>query len=451
MPFPTPGATEERDAFISRCMRAEAEGIPDNDQRAAACYDAWRKKHPSSNTARRLGTFRVAQDENISIRAASRHGRDYKVIPVVALVEGVFQAGNAAGPGLFLASEFAKRGGAEWNGRPVTFDHPRSSNEYVSAGASADIYDANVIGQVFGARVEDGKLKADLWVDPELVAANDRAVQGMQVLEGGGQLDVSHAAWYDAVPVHGHAFGRPYDEVLRNVQPDHIAILPEGVPGACTWEDGCGTPRVAVGIAATEPCCESCASGGTCEGDDRNVFIHITAPEGYVTSSTSSGPAVQEIPAADPAPVTVGNKESEMSDKTTAPAAPVTETKEVRVEVMPEPQSLAYDKAMALMEPVAAAAVSEALALAAVERTKLIEKITAADGSQWTEDELKSMSVGQLSKMAGLIKEPAPAPAPTAAQAPEMPPSYLGAIPAPVQASSTEDRATSPLPPRVWQ
>jgi hypothetical protein len=36
---------------------------------------------------------------------------------------------------------------------------------------------------------------------------------------------------------------KEYDGVWRNIVPDHLAILPEGITGACSVEDGCGAPR----------------------------------------------------------------------------------------------------------------------------------------------------------------------------------------------------------------
>lgn len=45
MPILKPGEDEKQKEFISRCMANEAmlEEFPDKDQRAAVCYDSWRK------------------------------------------------------------------------------------------------------------------------------------------------------------------------------------------------------------------------------------------------------------------------------------------------------------------------------------------------------------------------------------------------------------------------
>lgn len=43
MPIPSPKGTEERDAFISRCMGNSIMQEYEQEQRAAICYSAWRK------------------------------------------------------------------------------------------------------------------------------------------------------------------------------------------------------------------------------------------------------------------------------------------------------------------------------------------------------------------------------------------------------------------------
>src|SRR5262245_44347605 len=44
MPIPTPHAGESQDDFVSRCSSALADEYPDEKQRAAICYGAWRDR-----------------------------------------------------------------------------------------------------------------------------------------------------------------------------------------------------------------------------------------------------------------------------------------------------------------------------------------------------------------------------------------------------------------------
>ena len=98
------------------------------------------------------------------IRAAKMQERDYVVVPVVALVEGVLFGQNSESPELALAAVF----GAQlegWNGRPVVMDHPQlDDGTFVSANAP-EIQDLWGFGHMFNARLEDKKLKVDAWLD----------------------------------------------------------------------------------------------------------------------------------------------------------------------------------------------------------------------------------------------------------------------------------------------
>ena len=78
------------------------------------------KHHEQSHMRDFLG---IRAHTDGSFRTEKFAGRDYMVVPVVALVEGVIQGVNAANPELALASEFGKFP-AGWNGRPVVMDHP---------------------------------------------------------------------------------------------------------------------------------------------------------------------------------------------------------------------------------------------------------------------------------------------------------------------------------------
>lgn len=44
MPIPKPNANESQDDFIGRCMSAMKDEFPDQKQRTAVCFDAWKKK-----------------------------------------------------------------------------------------------------------------------------------------------------------------------------------------------------------------------------------------------------------------------------------------------------------------------------------------------------------------------------------------------------------------------
>ena len=158
-------------------------------------------------------------------------GQDYLVVPVVMIVEGVL---NGA---MVPQSEFGRHV-QSWNGRPVPVLHPEENGAAISANRP-DIIERNTIGQIFNARSEGGKLKAEAWVN---VAKAQRLGYGDLVvqLEAGDVIEVSTGYFADDENKSGEFNGVPYHVIHRNLRPDHLALLP-GQIGACSAKDGCGT------------------------------------------------------------------------------------------------------------------------------------------------------------------------------------------------------------------
>lgn len=77
-------------------------------------------------------------------------------------------------------------------------------------------------------------------------------------------LEVSTGYWHDGRQQAGSFDGEPYREVQRSLLSDHLAILPNE-RGACSVNDGCGTPRVnRLTVACASGCniaVETCAGG----------------------------------------------------------------------------------------------------------------------------------------------------------------------------------------------
>lgn len=68
MPIPTPGKTESRETFVSRCMTALKDDYQDQDQRLAVCFSAWRRAKKEGGTiggsaVRQNITFPKKKDE----------------------------------------------------------------------------------------------------------------------------------------------------------------------------------------------------------------------------------------------------------------------------------------------------------------------------------------------------------------------------------------------------
>lgn len=166
-------------------------------------------------------------------------GETWLVAPAVMLQEGVVEGSLAEGPEFIPAEElFAPA----WNGRPVSYYHPTDADGYTANSPAT--WERIVLGHVFNAAVEDGKLKGELWIrlaKAERLGEDVRSA--VAALEAGEPVDVSTGYWAVQYEEPGEFGGRAYEYVTRFILPDHLAILP-GSTGACSWADGCGAPRV---------------------------------------------------------------------------------------------------------------------------------------------------------------------------------------------------------------
>jgi hypothetical protein len=251
MPLPKPNEGESQDDFISRCMGNETmkADFPEQEQRSAVCFQQWRAA--KGNSERELFEFKANLGE---VRTEQYMGKDHLVVPVVALVEGVLHASNAEQPELALASEFVPTT-PSWNGRPVVVNHPKKNGQLVSAN-SPDIWENEVIGFVFNAEAENEKLKMEAWIDTARAKEmGGVAKETVEALEAGDMLEVSTGLFAATEPRQGQMDGKKFNGVWRDILPDHLAILEKGAKGACSIEDGCGTPRMNS---------ENCQCGGDC-------------------------------------------------------------------------------------------------------------------------------------------------------------------------------------------
>lgn len=172
-------------------------------------------------------------------------GRDYLKVPVIAFVEGVATPGNVGEPELGLMSEFQKSLN-QWNGRPVTLNHPMKTTNDGMVGVSAnnpDIYDNYSFGLLFGAMIDEDKLKINAYIDIERAKQLSGDAEAMITkLESGEVNEVSTG--FDAATEckKGTFKDNNFTGIWRSIVPDHLAFLVD-VPGACSIEDGCGAGR----------------------------------------------------------------------------------------------------------------------------------------------------------------------------------------------------------------
>lgn len=167
-------------------------------------------------------------------------GRDHLVVPVVLLKEGVIQCMTCPTPELVTAKEFAKFE-EMWNGRPITIGHPIRGGVPVSANTTS-VLETEAIGTIFDVRLDGDKLKGNAWLDLERVEALGSDV--IDRINDGQQIEVSTGYFADVAATSGKFNGEAFGAIQSDIKPDHLAILPAGDFGACSWKEGCGLPRL---------------------------------------------------------------------------------------------------------------------------------------------------------------------------------------------------------------
>lgn len=161
-------------------------------------------------------------------------GKTYYVVPVVMMVEGVHN--GSRGPILHTAEELGKIE-LSWNGIPVTIGHPfTDEGNYVSANSPETLTKWSV-GRVFNAKMDNEKLKADVWLEEERLKIV--SPETLQMIRNGQIVEVSIGVFSEDDYIDGKWNDEEYIAVARNYRPDHLALLP-GEVGACSINDGCG-------------------------------------------------------------------------------------------------------------------------------------------------------------------------------------------------------------------
>lgn len=163
------------------------------------------------------------------VRHAKLHNRDYRVVPTVMIVEGVHN--GSKGP-LYYPADEIRKSASLWDAKPVVIYHPPE-------GTACDetVLNERGVGQLMHTRWSDGKLKTESWVEEARVRAIDGRVHN--AIEAETSLEGSTGLLVDIDPVEGEWNGERYVGIVRNLRPDHYAILPDQT-GACSRAEGAG-------------------------------------------------------------------------------------------------------------------------------------------------------------------------------------------------------------------
>jgi hypothetical protein len=214
------------------------------------------------------------------VRREELNGITYRVLPVVAIKEGVLNQEFVSAAEIAACLD-------QWNGRPVTVAHPQVGDTYVTAN-DPSIASAYVVGQVYYNSFAENKQRGEIWVDEARAQHSDAGRELLTRIDAGLPIEVSTAYFRDIDPTPGSWNGVAYNGRAYNLRPDHLAILLHE-RGACSWEDGCGCPRVNVEEGESE------------EKMQVNILSKARKPDySGTTSAPWEGPAISDYIAAIP-------------------------------------------------------------------------------------------------------------------------------------------------------
>ena len=202
------------------------------------------KEKKQENIKEGMFSLKALADTN-AIRRETLNEKSHLVIPVIALVEGVFQAGNIPFPELMTANAMMETL-ESWNGRAIVVDHPSKEGFLISAN-SPEVHDQEVIGNIFNAagKKRGTKLFLEAWIDEEKVKRlGGKFAKAIKRLEAGEEVEVSTGFMARSFFLEGSFEGKPFERVISHIEPDHLALLSEGSKGAFSWETGAGAPRL---------------------------------------------------------------------------------------------------------------------------------------------------------------------------------------------------------------
>jgi len=173
------------------------------------------------------------------VGARKRHetldGKNYLVVPTVMLTEGVHEGSQGA---YYYGREELAKDPVVWNMKPVVVQHPIMNGEGVSACDPA-IIEQQSVGMLFNTGF-DGRLKTEAWINEDKLRRIHNNT--LDKINDGKMVEISTGLYHDPEPAQGEWNGEKYIGIVRNIRPDHLAILPD-TKGACSIADGAGLLR----------------------------------------------------------------------------------------------------------------------------------------------------------------------------------------------------------------
>lgn len=171
-------------------------------------------------------------------RIAKRNGKDHIVLPVVALVEGVIHPVNAKTKEFVPAEAFSVNA-SEWDGNPVFAGHPMKEGKPIDGHTVLE----TCIGDIRETKIDKKRLLMEAWIDPKkCTTEHDKRV--LERAKANKTIEVSIGAYVGLETLEGEYDGKKYAAKWKKVRPNHLALLAEGLRGACSVDMGCGALRI---------------------------------------------------------------------------------------------------------------------------------------------------------------------------------------------------------------
>lgn len=133
------------------------------------------------------------------------------------------------------------------DGKPAPYNHPMIDGKYVSASMTRAANQFSVGAWIENPSHDGSKALVDLKINK---VKAERSEKGQELIgriealknsaEGAEPIHVSTGLLLNREAAEGASKGKKYTWIARNMEWDHLAILPPGVPGAGTPEDGVG-------------------------------------------------------------------------------------------------------------------------------------------------------------------------------------------------------------------
>ena len=363
------------------------------------------------------------------------------VVPSVLLLEGV-HAGSL-GP-LYYPPDEIERSTPAWNYKPVVVNHPMVNGVNVSA-CRPDILNTRRVGLLLNSRYEDGKLKADVWI--EKLRAENISPTVVRVIRNGWMMELSTGLFLDVERTPGRWRDEDYIGIARNYRPDHLALLPDDV-GAVSIADGAGFMRNQATWNAALARAQATLGGEldpvdvtddglVVRGGDRMWLVPwdekisptaVQPGRRYVVFGGNSGAAgsrtelpaggnmlmsddkskVPALDAASPPTAPPVDHTTPPAEKSAAAPAGNATTQTAAANTSADSGAALPNRPPTIEEYLAAApanlrdVLENALDSYRAERNTLVQAINAAPGNMFTNDELAAMPIGQLRKVAQL-------------------------------------------------